>query len=141
MSTKTPSATGLPLTESVGVPGNEVAGLTEEHIRAVVDEFYRRVLLDEQLGPVFAHYVHDWDVHLARLTDFWSAALLHTGRFSGRPVERHRVIDGLASDHFERWLQVFETTVIEMCTKEHALAFMARAQRMKTGMMRALHLD
>ena len=36
--------------------------------------------------------------HLARMTDFWSAALLRTGRYSGRPVERHRSIEGSATD-------------------------------------------
>ena len=48
---------------------------------------------DERLGPVFEAHVHEWDVHLARMTDFWSAALLRSGRYSGRPVERHRAID------------------------------------------------
>lgn len=141
MSVGSPAATRIPLTEGEGEPGRDVAGLTDRHIREVVDEFYRRVRLDGMLGPVFERHVHDWDAHLARLTDFWSSALLHTGRFSGRPVESHRVIEGLSGEDFDRWLQLFESTVRDVCTQEHAGAFLVRAQRMRAGMTRALDLD
>ena len=79
---------GLALTEGRGVPHPDAAGVTEEMIRAVVEEFYRRARRDGRLGPVFEAHVRHWDEHLGRLTDFWSAALLRTGRYSGRPVER-----------------------------------------------------
>ena len=67
-------------------------GSTEELIRDVVVEFYRRARRDDRLGPVFEAHVHEWERHLARMNDFWSAALLRTGRYSGRPVEQHRAI-------------------------------------------------
>jgi hypothetical protein len=34
---------------------------------------------------VFEAHVHEWNVYLARMNDFWSAALLRTGRYFGRP--------------------------------------------------------
>lgn len=134
-------AGGLPITEGPGLPGGDSCGLTEEQIRAVVVEFYKRTLLDDRLGPVFNHHIQDWDAHLNRMTDFWSSAILHTGRFSGRPVESHRLIDGLSSEHFDRWLQLFEGTVRELCPPTHAEAFLVRAERMRVGMTKALDIS
>src|SRR4051794_41374437 len=97
---------GLAVTEDIGVPHADTEGITEDQIRAVVVEFYRRARRDEQLGPVFEKHVEEWDGHLARMTDFWSAALLRSGRYSGRPVERHRTIPGLGLGHFDRWIEL-----------------------------------
>ena len=96
-------------------PDADAEGITEDRIRAVVVEFYRRARLDDRLGPVFEEHVRGWDEHLDRMTDFWSAALLRTGRYSGSPVERHGEIDGLAVGHFDRWIDLFEATVRDLC--------------------------
>src|SRR5690349_11000131 len=92
-----PRRYGLPLSERPALPDADAEGITEEIIRDVVLEFYRRARRDGRLGPVFESHVHDWDAHLARMRDFWSAALLRTGRYSGRPVEAHRPIFGLTA--------------------------------------------
>jgi hemoglobin len=109
-------------------------------IQAVVVEFYRRARQDEQLGPVFERQVHDWETHLGRMVDFWSAALLRTGRYAGRPVERHRTIADLRFEHFDRWVALFEETVRDLCTPSEADAFLIRAQRMRDGMTKVLGL-
>jgi len=132
---------GLPVTEGIGVPHADAAGTTEAAIREVVVEFYQRARRDGQLGPVFDRHVDDWDAHLARMTDFWSAALLRTGRYSGRPVERHRSIDGLDAAHFDRWVELFEATVRDLCSPSEAEAFLVRARRMREGLIKALGLD
>jgi hemoglobin len=75
------------------------------------------------------------------MTDFWGAALLRTGRYSGRPVERHRTIEGLSAAHFTRWIELFETTVGDLCTPQQAAAFMIRALRMREGMTKVLRLN
>ena len=79
--------------------------------------------------------------HLARMNDFWSAALLRTGRYSGRPVEQHRSIDGLGDGHFGRWVELFEATTSDLCTPRQADAFNIRARRMREGMTKVLRLD
>ncbi len=78
--------------------------------------------------------------HLARMTDFWSAALLRTGRYFGRPVERHRVIVDLSAEHFGRWIELFEDTVHDLCPPRNTEAFLVRAQRMRDGMTKVLGL-
>lgn len=135
-----PRSYGLPVTEGVGTPHADAEGITEELIRDVVVEFYRRARRDGRLGPVFELHVNDWQVHLARMTDFWSAALLRTGRYSGRPVEQHRSINGLNDGHFGRWVDLFEATVRDLCSPREADAFLVRAQRMRDGMTKVLSL-
>lgn len=131
---------GLAISEGAGVPHADAEGITEDLIRAVVVEFYRRARDDNRLGPVFEAHVRSWDEHLARMTDFWSAALLRTGRYAGRPVERHRTIEGLAAGHFDRWVELFEETVSQLCAPREAEAFLGRARRMRAGMIKVLGL-
>lgn len=130
----------LAVTEAVGAPHEDARGVTEPLIRAVVVEFYRRARDDQQLGPIFEARVHDWDWHLDRMTDFWSSALLRSGRYSGRPVEKHRPIESLTVDHFDRWVELFEATVHDLCEPAEAQAFMVRARRMRDGMTKVLGL-
>jgi len=129
---------GLPLTERPGDPHADARGITEDLIRDVVDEFYRRTREDDELGPIFNHYVQDWDHHLAKMVDFWSAALLKTGRYSGRPVERHRLIAELSVDHFHRWIELFDATTHDLCPPADAQAFLTRAHKMRDAMTKNL---
>lgn len=131
---------GLSLTETNGVPHPDAGTISEERIHDVVVEFYRRARLDEQIGPVFEAHVEDWDVHLARMTDFWSAALLRSGRYSGNPLQRHRAISDLKVEHFDRWIALFESTVRDLCSESEAEAFLVRALRMRDAMTKVLRL-
>ncbi len=128
------------MTEGRGVPQANAAGITEDQIRAVVVEFYRRARRDDWIGPVFEAHVEDWDVHLDRMTDFWSSALLTTGRYSGNPLAQHRAIDGLNPGHFDRWIELFEATVRELCSDDQVEEFLRRALRMRDAMTRAVGL-
>jgi hemoglobin len=136
-----PRRYGLPLSERPGLPDADSEGITEDLIRDVVLEFYRRARRDARIGPVFEAHVDDWDVHLARMNDFWSAALLKTGRYSGRPAEQHRLIGDLAVGHFHRWIELFEQTVRDLCPSRQAEAFLVRARRMRDGLIMVLGLD
>lgn len=143
MHSETPAAPrsyGLPITESLGVPHLDALGITEDLIRDVVAEFYRRAREDDRLGPVFAAHIHDWSSHLDRMNDFWSAALLRSGRYSGRPIDRHRPITSLEASHFGRWIDLFEATVRDLCPPAQAEAFLTRAQKMRAAMTKALGL-
>lgn len=139
-STDAIGASRLAVTEAAGPAHDDARGVTEALIRAVVVEFYRRARDDERLGPIFEAYVRDWDWHLERMTDFWSAALLRSGRYAGRPVEKHRPIEGLGVEHFDRWVTLFEATVGDLCEPAEARAFLVRAHRMRDGMTKVLGL-
>lgn len=105
--------------------------LDEAMIHAVVHGFYDAIRRDDLLGPVFNGAIAEekWPVHLAKMCDFWSATLLRTGRYQGRPLPPHLAIPGLGEAHFRRWLNLFQATVSRLCPPEVAGLFMDRAMR------------
>lgn len=112
-----------------GKPLPEV--LDEAMIHAVVHGFYDGIRGDALLGPIFNGAIApvDWPVHLAKMCDFWSATLLRTDRYEGRPLPPHLAIPELHEQHFRRWLTLFLATVERLCPPEVADLFLDRALR------------
>jgi len=112
-----------------GKPLPEV--LDEAMVHAVVHGFYDEIRRDDLLGPIFNGHIapEDWPAHLARMCDFWSATLLRTGRYGGRPLPPHLAIPELQEVHFRRWLSIFRATVERLCPTEVADLFIDRALR------------
>lgn len=112
-----------------GIPLPEL--LDEPMVRAVVHGFYDEILRDDLLGPVFSEAIaaEAWPRHLEKMCDFWSATLLRTSRYDGRPLPPHLAIPGLDERHFRRWLSLFRATVRRLCPPEVAQLFMSRALR------------
>jgi len=109
-------------------PGGPL-GVTEAMIEQLVHQFYGRVRLDPELGPIFDGAIGDqWDAHLAKLCDFWSSVVLATGRFQGRPMAVHLRLPDIKSEHFGRWLTLFEETAQQVCPPAAADLFIARAR-------------
>lgn len=104
-----------------------LTGIDEEMIETVVRTFYAKVRQDEFLGPVFAERIADWEPHLERMCAFWSSVALLTGRYSGRPMEKHMPLPVDAA-HFDRWLALFERTAHEVCAPAAAEHFIERAR-------------
>ena len=65
---------------------------------------------DEALGPIFDAHVQNWDIHLAKMVDFWSSSLRGTARFRGTPMPKHVALPGLTAELFGRWLTLFGQT-------------------------------
>lgn len=105
--------------------------LDEAMIRAVVHGFYDEIRKDALLGPVFngAIAADQWPHHLAKMCDFWSSALLRTGRYHGRPLPPHLALPDIGEDHFRRWLTLFRATVERICPPQVAALFLERAVR------------
>jgi hemoglobin len=95
--------------------------------------FYGRVRQDELLAPIFAAAIDDWEPHLARMVDFWSSVALMTGRYHGRPMQKHLPLP-LEARHFERWLELFRSTAEEVCPREGASHVIAAAERIAHNM-------
>lgn len=114
--------------------------LDEEMIHAVVHGFYDEIRKDDLLGPIFNGAIapEAWPRHLAKMCDFWSALLLRTGRYDGRPLPPHLAIPGLGDAHFQRWLTLFRATVLRLCPPEVAGLFMDRALRIAHSFRLAL---
>ena len=105
----------------------ERTGIDEAMIERLVRAFYDRVRKDPLLAPVFAERIDDWEPHLQRMCAFWSSVALLTGRYHGRPTEKHEPL-AVDARHFDRWLELFEETAREQCPPSAAIHFVERAQ-------------
>ena len=97
-------------------------GIDEAMIRRLVHGFYSRIRIDPVLGPIFAARIKEWDPHLARMCAFWSSVVLMTGRYHGRPMQKHALLP-VSGAHFDRWLRLFADTAREMCPPAGGGAF------------------
>jgi len=84
-------------------------------IAEMVRRFYAEVAQDDLLGPVFNDVARvDWPSHLAKLTAFWSRALLAVPGYEGNPYRQHQAVHARHSftqAHFDRWLELFHETL------------------------------
>ena len=89
--------------------------LDRRFISRLVREFYRRVRADRRLGPIFEGVIgDDWEPHLEKLTDFWSAVMLKNGAYNGRPVPAHLKLKQVREEDFDIWLAIFRATAAEL---------------------------
>jgi hemoglobin len=116
-----------PSTRQDGIPGSDLC--TEAEVTTLVHSFYTRVRQDEVLGPIFEAHIDDWDHHLARLVDFWSAILRRTGRFSGAPMPKHAALPGLSAALFQHWLKLFRENAAVQNNQAMARQACAMAER------------
>lgn len=136
-----PSDTSEPEPPRVLDRGREArdAGIDEPMIDRLVRTFYGRIREDAVLGPIFETAIGaDWEPHLAKLVDFWSAVTLASGRYHGRPIPAHARLRGLEPSHFPRWLDLFRRTAAEVCPPDASRLFIDRAERIAASIMMAL---
>ncbi|WP_183252135.1 group III truncated hemoglobin [Brevundimonas basaltis] len=103
-------------------------GIDEAMIGRLVDGFYERVRGDQLIGPVFHERIDDWGPHLEQMKLFWSSVALMSGAYHGRPMPKHLPLP-VDARHFDRWLELFETTARELCPPVAADHFIERARR------------
>lgn len=103
-------------------------GIDEAMVDRLVRGFYAKVRDDPVLAPVFEARIGDWEPHLERMCAFWSSVALMSGRYHGRPTEKHLPLP-VDATHFDRWLALFEATAAEVCPPAAAEHFVGRARR------------
>lgn len=123
----------LPL--SPAGPGAPRGTVTEAEIRRLVISFYATACEDELIGPIFRRVVHDWETHYDTLTDFWSAVVLGTQRYSGRPAAAHLPLD-LSKAHFARWLELWGEVATRELGEAKAAPFIEMGGKMSRSMSR-----
>ncbi len=111
---------------------NDIVGRTD--IEEVVAEFYRRAIADDTIGHFFTEVVKlDFEKHIPIICDFWETVLFGSMTYKGNPVAKHIEINEkqtLQPPHFERWLQIWETTISERFRGEKAQEAISRAKQM-----------
>jgi len=80
-------------------------------IELLVNKFYTHVRADELIGPIFQEAIGDqWPKHLAKMYTFWETVLLDQHTYSGASFMPHARLP-IGTQHFDRWLQLFDLTL------------------------------
>jgi hemoglobin len=81
----------------------------------LVNAFYDRVRTDDLLGFIFDRIAGtDWSGHLPKMYAFWETVLFRSGGYTGNPLAAHARLVPLTTmgrAQFDRWLEVFKSTV------------------------------
>ncbi|KZY19193.1 globin, partial [Alcanivorax sp. HI0035] len=82
-----------------------------ENIDAMVHGFYRRLLDDPVMAPMFLDVAAiDLQQHLPIICQYWYKMLLGEREYRRHMMAKHRALDdkqSLTGEHHERWLQHF----------------------------------
>lgn len=88
---------------------------TRSKIHDLVVGFYREIVFDELLAPVFVETAEvDWSEHIPRLIDYWCQILLADPAYSGRVLETHRRVnelEPLGVELFDRWYSLWSARI------------------------------
>lgn len=81
----------------------------------LVNAFYEKVKLDQEIGPIFSDVAHvNWEKHLPVMYDFWENIIFQTGNYAGNPMTAHFKLHEkhpFTKAHFVRWLALFQDTL------------------------------
>jgi hemoglobin len=95
-----------------GPPG-DLASRT--HIHDLVTSFYREVVFDDVLAPVFTEVAEvDWAEHIPTLIDYWCWILFGTSGYGGAVTKTHRHLHGLEPlrpEHCDRWYELWTKSI------------------------------
>jgi hemoglobin len=84
-------------------------------IHNLVVSFYREIVFDDLLGPVFEEAAEvDWTLHLPKLVDYWCRVLLDQPGYDGYllgPHQRVHELEPFRHEHFDRWYTLWTVEV------------------------------
>lgn len=115
--------------------------ITEPMIRDVVHAFYARVLVDPELGLLFAHRLPGrWQAHIDQLIALWVAAADARALPAGWPQVPHASL-GLTDGQIDRWFALLRTTIIDTCPPDLAAILLDRVAVIGSSFRVGLGLD
>jgi len=87
---------------------------TLQDVKLLVDTFYGKVRENGMLKDIFNNKIQDrWPQHLEKMYRFWQTVLLEEHTYFGSPFIPHAQLP-VAKDHFNQWLELFNSTVDEL---------------------------
>ncbi|MDP9441249.1 MAG: group III truncated hemoglobin [Actinomycetota bacterium] len=109
-------------------------------VHDAVVAFYREVVFDDVLGPVFDEVAEvDWAVHIPTLVDYWCRVLLGSPGGSRPLLGAHadvHALEPLTAEMFDRWFGLWSATVDERWAGPTADRAKAHAARMAATLAR-----
>lgn len=109
---------------------------TPTRVHDLVIAFYREIVFDPVLAPVFEDAEVDWSLHIPHLIDYWCKILFGTTTgYVGNTTRSHRALHQMVpidTEHCERWFTLWVTSIDTRWrgptadhAKRHAEAIMA----------------
>lgn len=106
---------------------------------AFIRSFYREVLRDDLIGPIFHRVVGScdtqWAGHYETMADFWLAVVFDGPSFRGNPMVKHAAIPDIVPAHFDRWLEIFELTARSFWPVRTSDIFVMRARQIAPALI------
>ena len=127
----------------VEAPSHEKCDLdSRAHIHDLVVRFYREIVFDDLLAPVFGEVAEvDWAVHIPKLIDYWCRVLLREPGYGGFILDAHQHVhdtEPFRVELFDRWYTLFVETVDESWAGP--IAETAKRHAARTAAVLARHL-
>jgi hemoglobin len=115
---------------------------TRSDVHDLVVSFYREVVFDDLLEPVFGEVAEvDWAHHIPLLIDFWCRVLHGDRTYRGAVLAAHRRvhdIEPLRVEHLDRWYVLWVTSIDDRWSGPLAERAKAHAARVGSGIARQL---
>ena len=117
---------------------------TRQDIFRLLEAFYRKALHDELIGYFFTSVIKiNMAEHLPVITDFWEMVLLGGTNYKKNAIAPHlhlHQLSPLEEKHFNRWLELFNSTVDQLFAGTIATMAKQRALSVATVMkIKILH--
>lgn len=122
-------------------PLKDIAGRAD--IIVLVETFYTRAFADDLIGPIFTEVVHmDLARHMPIMADFWQTVLFKAGLYRRNALSVHFDIhlkEPLTAGHFNRWLELWTSSVDGLFTGEKAELAKVQAHHIAGSMHRRVN--
>ena len=110
---------------------------TRDDLFLLVDRFYEKVRMDDEIGPVFNQIITDWPAHLDKITDFWNQHIFGVQAYQGNPIEVHNQVDTtmhhqITAHNFGTWLFYWIQTLDELYEGDKVDLLKFKARKMQT---------
>jgi hemoglobin len=111
---------------------------TPAAIHDLVTNFYREIVFDDLLAPVFDEVAEvDWPTHIPNLIDYWCWIVLGTPGYRGAVTAAHRHLHSqraITPAHCDRWFELWCSTIDESWAGPHADRAKSHAAVLMRGM-------
>lgn len=105
----------------------------------LVDAFYKLVLTDEMLSPIFKSALgNKLAEHMPTMYNFWSSILLREQSYTGNVMLKHIALHkqlSLKQAHFDKWVELWTSTTSQLFEGPISKEAIKRAQLMKELMI------
>jgi len=115
---------------------------TPGQVHDLVTIFYREIVFDELLEPVFSDVAEvDWAEHIPNLIDYWCWILFGTHPYPGAVTRTHRHLHGLRPiepAHCDRWFALWVQCIDERWAGPYADHAKRHARTLMAGMAKRI---